>query len=88
MLANRVSPPLGELIAGELPGQVGDTEDLFDLRGHSITMTQISARLLDRLGVDVPLDAYFEAPTVQGIAAVVAEPTRQNQSPAQKMNQR
>ncbi|MGW2817016.1 AMP-binding protein [Streptomyces sp. NPDC001415] len=68
--------------------EVGDTEDLFDLGGHSITMTQISARLLDRLGVDVPLDAYFETPTVQGIAAVVAELTRQNESPVQKVNQR
>ncbi|MFI6473594.1 amino acid adenylation domain-containing protein [Streptomyces sp. NPDC050516] len=67
---------------------IGDTEDLFDLGGHSITMTQISARLLDRLGVDVPLDAYFEDPTVRGIAAVVAELTRQNWSPVQKMNQR
>ncbi|MDX3854760.1 amino acid adenylation domain-containing protein [Streptomyces sp. AK02-01A] len=53
-----------------LPG-VGDTEDIFDLGGHSITMTQISTRILDRLGVDVPLYAYFEEPTVRGIAEVV-----------------
>ncbi|MEU3187608.1 amino acid adenylation domain-containing protein [Streptomyces sp. NPDC006923] len=53
-----------------LPG-VGDTEDIFDLGGHSITMTQISTRILDRLGVDVPLYAYFEEPTVRGIADVV-----------------
>ncbi|MFJ8309907.1 MULTISPECIES: amino acid adenylation domain-containing protein [unclassified Streptomyces] len=52
--------------------EVGDREDFFDLGGHSITMTQISARLLDRLGVDVPLDAYFDAPTVEELAAVVA----------------
>ncbi|MFE7607383.1 non-ribosomal peptide synthetase [Streptomyces celluloflavus] len=55
-----------------LPG-LGDTENLFDLGGHSITMTQISARILDRLGVDVPLYAYFDEPTVRGIAAVVAD---------------
>ncbi|MEV7320217.1 amino acid adenylation domain-containing protein [Streptomyces sp. NPDC093970] len=53
--------------------ELGDTEDLFDLGGHSLTMTQISARVLDRLGVEVPLHAYFESPTVAGLAAVVAE---------------
>jgi acyl carrier protein len=53
--------------------ELGDTEDLFDLGGHSITMTQISARILDRLGVEVPLHAYFDAPTVEGMAAVVAD---------------
>ncbi|WP_329466525.1 phosphopantetheine-binding protein [Streptomyces sp. NBC_01431] len=35
-------------------------------------MSQISARLLDRLGVDVPLDAYFDAPTLEELATVVA----------------
>ncbi|MFE9551955.1 phosphopantetheine-binding protein [Streptomyces sp. NPDC006703] len=50
---------------------VGDREDLFDLGGHSITMSQIPARLLDRLGVDVPLDAYFVAATLVELAAVV-----------------
>ncbi|WP_405883201.1 amino acid adenylation domain-containing protein [Streptomyces sp. NBC_01136] len=53
--------------------ELGDTEDLFDLGGHSITMTQISARILGRLGVEVPLHAYFDAPTVEGMAAVVAD---------------
>ncbi|MFH8346405.1 amino acid adenylation domain-containing protein [Streptomyces sp. NPDC018045] len=52
--------------------ELTDTDDLFDLGGHSITMTQISTRILDRLGVEVPLSAYFDAPTVEGIAAVVA----------------
>ncbi|MEU2740243.1 amino acid adenylation domain-containing protein [Streptomyces sp. NPDC007095] len=53
--------------------ELEDTENLFDLGGHSITMTQISARILDRLGVEVPLHAFFDAPTVQGMAAVVAD---------------
>ncbi|MFG3015416.1 amino acid adenylation domain-containing protein [Streptomyces cinerochromogenes] len=52
--------------------EVGDTEDLFDLGGHSVTVARISARILDRLGVEVPLDAFFDAPTVQGLATVVA----------------
>ncbi|KOT90713.1 hypothetical protein ADK86_25565 [Streptomyces sp. NRRL F-5755] len=52
--------------------ELTDTDDLFDLGGHSITMTRISTRILDRLGVEVPLSAYFDAPTVEGIAGVVA----------------
>ena len=53
--------------------ELGDTENLFDLGGHSVTMTQISARIRARLGVDVPLYAYFDEPTVAGIAAVVTD---------------
>jgi amino acid adenylation domain-containing protein len=53
--------------------QLDDSENLFDLGGHSVTMNQISVRIRDRLGVDVPLAAYFDSPTVAGIAAVVAE---------------
>ncbi|MEU3862245.1 amino acid adenylation domain-containing protein [Streptomyces sp. NPDC028722] len=52
---------------------LGDTEDLFDLGGHSLTVARISARILDRLGVEVPLLAFFDAPTVQGLTAVIAD---------------
>ncbi|WP_240468519.1 phosphopantetheine-binding protein [Streptomyces dangxiongensis] len=52
---------------------LGDTDDLFDLGGHSITMSRISARILERLGVEVPLHAFFDAPTVRGLAAVVTD---------------
>lgn len=41
--------------------------DLFDLGGHSLMITQISARLRTRHAVDVPLHAFFDAPTVAGI---------------------
>ncbi|MGW5652734.1 non-ribosomal peptide synthetase [Streptomyces humi] len=51
---------------------LGDDESLFDLGGHSITMTRIASRIWDDLGVDVPLQAFFDTPTVAGIAAVVA----------------
>ncbi|GGT00018.1 non-ribosomal peptide synthetase [Streptomyces cinerochromogenes] len=51
--------------------EVGDTEDLFDLGGHSVTVARISARILDRLGVEVPLHVFFDTPTVQGLATVI-----------------
>ncbi|MFF1833397.1 amino acid adenylation domain-containing protein [Streptomyces sp. NPDC058231] len=52
---------------------VGPDDDVFDLGGHSLTITQIASRVRDRLGVDVPLDQYYDAPTLAEITAVVAE---------------
>ncbi|MFI0720736.1 amino acid adenylation domain-containing protein [Streptomyces sp. NPDC021224] len=46
---------------------------LFDLGGHSLTIMQITARIRDRLGVDVPFDAFFDTPTVEGVVATVDE---------------
>ncbi|MBO3750527.1 amino acid adenylation domain-containing protein [Streptosporangiaceae bacterium NEAU-GS5] len=55
---------------------VGLDDDLFDLGGHSITITQISARIHERLGVEVSLDVFFENPTVVGVVEAIetAEP--------------
>ena len=49
------------------------TDDLFDLGGDSVAMTRIAARIQDRLGVDLPLDAFFEAPTAEALAGVIAD---------------
>ncbi|MEU3457362.1 amino acid adenylation domain-containing protein [Micromonospora sp. NPDC006766] len=50
---------------------IGVHEDLFDLGGHSLTITRISGRIQQRLGVEVPLDAFFDTPTIAEIAAIV-----------------
>ncbi|MFE1346682.1 amino acid adenylation domain-containing protein [Streptomyces sp. NPDC058757] len=46
-------------------------EDLFDLGGHSLTITAIAARIHERLGAVVPLDVFFDTPTARDVAAVV-----------------
>jgi amino acid adenylation domain-containing protein len=51
---------------------VDPDEDLFDLGGHSLTITQITARIAETLGADVPLDVFFDEPTIKGVAAAVA----------------
>ncbi|MEU8053187.1 non-ribosomal peptide synthetase [Micromonospora haikouensis] len=52
---------------------IGPHEDLFDLGGHSLTITRISGRIQQRLGVEVPLDAFFDTPTIAEIAEIVRQ---------------
>ncbi len=52
---------------------IGPHEDLFDLGGHSLTITRISGRIMQRLGVEVPLEVFFDTPTIAEIALYIKE---------------
>ncbi|MGX2992982.1 non-ribosomal peptide synthetase [Streptomyces sp. JNUCC 64] len=54
---------------------VGHHDDLVDLGAHSLHITQVMARLRDRMGVDVPLHVFYEEPTTVATVtdAVVSE---------------
>ncbi len=66
--------PIEEVLAGiwaELLGrqQVGVFESFFEAGGHSLLATQLAARVRRSFGVELPLRAVFEEPTLAGLAA-------------------
>jgi amino acid adenylation domain-containing protein len=78
--AGRGAPrtPVEELLAGlwcEVLGveRVGIDDSFFDLGGHSLLVTRVISRLRQTFGVDLPMRALFEAPTVAALARRVEE---------------
>ncbi|WP_158678615.1 thioester reductase domain-containing protein [Streptomyces sulphureus] len=48
---------------------IAPDEDFFEVGGHSLRAVRVLLRLRERLGVDLPVQTFFAAPTVSALAA-------------------
>jgi amino acid adenylation domain-containing protein len=62
----RIAAIWRELLGSE---EIGVDDDFFDLGGHSLLAVRVLSRAHQTFGIDLPLRALFEEPTIAGLAA-------------------
>jgi thioesterase domain-containing protein len=60
--------------------EVGIDEDFFALGGTSVLAVELRTRVERELGTELPLRAFFEAPTIESILSALEQPDRDRRS--------
>ncbi|MGA8431127.1 MAG: amino acid adenylation domain-containing protein [Candidatus Sulfotelmatobacter sp.] len=68
--------PVEEVVAGIWEQvlqreEIGVHEDFFALGGHSLLAAKVISRIVQTLGIELPLRAIFERPTIEGLSALI-----------------
>jgi non-ribosomal peptide synthetase component E (peptide arylation enzyme)/acyl carrier protein len=53
--------------------RVGRLDNYFKLGGHSLSAVQLAFRIREQLGIEVPMRAFFNSPTLKGLAATLED---------------
>ena len=53
--------------------QVGIYDNFFDLGGHSLAASRVISRAIQTFGLELPVNALFDAPTVARMAIIVEQ---------------
>ncbi|GAA2616697.1 non-ribosomal peptide synthetase [Actinomadura fulvescens] len=61
--------------------ELGPDDDFFALKGHSLLAVRITAAIIEEFGVEIPVRAVFEYPTVSELAAHIDETTEPPRQP-------
>jgi natural product biosynthesis luciferase-like monooxygenase protein len=51
----------------------GADDNFFDLGGHSLRVAQVQAKLREQLGIELPMLALFQYPTIRSLARCIGE---------------
>ncbi|MEH1779515.1 MAG: amino acid adenylation domain-containing protein [Nostoc sp.] len=57
---------------------IGVTDNFFELGGHSFLAVRLMAQIHDRFEHNLPLSTLFENPTIEKLATIVSQPSRQS----------
>jgi amino acid adenylation domain-containing protein len=68
-MVRRVAALMAELLGMQ---SIGDADDFFWLGGHSLLAIQLTSRIHEAFGVELPLRTVFDAKTPQALAALIA----------------